>query len=238
MACSFLFRKSKIFTLMAYFLIHLVARIVSPAFQFCLRTYRRISAAFFSTALGRPSQTKSSNCHVVAVARRPIHGNIDKQHQQSIKVITNQGVEGDCHRDEQGKSLRQVSLLGDESLDHLNRLGNSDDRILPGELGENITTRNVKLADLKKGTKLHFVAAEGGNDAAVISITGLRSASHRLEERQNGLEKRCTVKNASGIVVGSEVGVFGVVDVGGVIEPGMIIEVEEPTGDLKTLNFL
>ena len=54
------------------------------------------------------------------------------------------GVAGDAH---EGKSHRQVSLLGKESIDQYNQKANSN--IVFGEFAENITTGGLPLYQMK-----------------------------------------------------------------------------------------
>lgn len=174
---------------------------------------------------------------VVAVALSPVHTGLAKRKKSSITLIAQSGVEDDCHA---GDTHRQVSLLQFESLEELNDRNNGIDCILPTELGENITTKGLNLAILKQGTKLRFNSSNGDENGAVIELSGLRRAGEKLENRQRGLKERCTVKDASGAEVGSKVGVFGVVVVGGVVKPGMDIVVENPAGgkELGRLEFI
>ena len=176
-----------------------------------------------------------SNDFVVAVALSPIHTGLHKERKPSITLVAGHGVEGDCHA---GKPGRQVSLLQSESLNELNDMNSGDNPISPSELGENITTSGLNLADLKQGTELHFIGGNEDGNPAVVAIKGLRRAGPKLETRREGLTEQCTVRDASGAVVGSKVGVLGVVRNAGMVKPGMSIFVMKPTGDLKPLEFV
>lgn len=61
------------------------------------------------------------------------------------------GLEGDAHA---GKWHRQVSLLGNESIDKMKALGL--DGLCTGKFAENITTEGIILYELKVGTKLQI----------------------------------------------------------------------------------
>src|SRR5690606_39532239 len=93
------------------------------------------------------------------------------------------GVEGDAHMgvtvkhrsrvaaDPSQPNLRQVHLIHAELLDELKEKGFT---IVPGEMGENVTTRGIDLLALPTGTKLHI----GAN--AVVKVTGLRNPCTQL----------------------------------------------------------
>ncbi len=178
----------------------------------------------------------SSDPSVVAVALGPSqHSDISKQKESVIELVAGHGIEGDRHADKPG---RHVSLLQNESLEELNGTNKGLDRVLPSQLGENITTRGLNLAELNAGTKLRFVDGNGDGCSAVVKLTGLRRAGEKLETRQKGLKERCVLRDASGMEVGSKVGVFGVVDTSGVVKPGMRIDVVKPVGESKPLEII
>lgn len=174
----------------------------------------------------------SSDPSVVALAVGPT-GSTDlfKHGKDCIRLNVDNGVGGDRHA---GRPDRQVSLLQSEYLAELNDMSNASDPIEMSELGENITTKGLSLANLKRGTKLCFVDSIDGNgdgNSAVVELTGLRRAGEKLENRQKGLKEKCIVRDTSGTEVGSKVGVFGVVIVSGAVKRGMSIIVEKPTGE-------
>lgn len=127
---------------------------------------------------------------VVAVSLNPSHL-FRKTTQHSIKLLAGLGVEGDAHCGEKVKhrsrvakdpdqpNLRQVHLIHAELHDELNNAGFD---ILPGQMGENITTRGIDLLKLPTDTKLHI-----GNEA-VIQITGLRNPCGQLDSFKSGLK--------------------------------------------------
>lgn len=61
----------------------------------------------------------------------------------------NHGLEGDAHA---GDWHRQVSLLGDESINKMKALG--IEGLTPGKFAENLTTEGIILYELPIGTKL------------------------------------------------------------------------------------
>ena len=92
-------------------------------------------------------------------------------------LLSGLGVVGDAHcgarvqhvydmtRHPTRSNLRQVHLLEHELLDELQRLGFD---VKPGALGENITTRNLPLLELKAGSLLQI------GRKAILRVTGLR----------------------------------------------------------------
>ena len=127
---------------------------------------------------------------VVAVSLNPSHL-FRKTTQHSIKLLAGLGVEGDAHCGEKVKhrsrvakdpdqpNLRQVHLIHAELHDELNNAGFD---ILPGQMGENITTRGIDLLKLSTDTKLHI------GKEAVIQVTGLRNPCGQLDSFKSGLK--------------------------------------------------
>lgn len=128
---------------------------------------------------------------VVAVHRRRSH-RLSKTEQLSIRLLRGQGVEGDAHCGEtvQHRSrkrwrpelpnLRQVHLIPDEILGDLRELGFD---VWPGTMGENVTTRDLDLASLPRGTQL------GLGESAIVELTGLRNPCVQLDRYAPGLMK-------------------------------------------------
>lgn len=83
----------------------------------------------------------------------------------------------------------------------------------------------MDLVGLGEGTKLHFGDHEGH---AVVKITGLRDPKKRLNEWPKGLLERCALKDNRGKLIGRKVGVMGVVERDGYVQPGYVIYVEKP----------
>jgi MOSC domain-containing protein YiiM len=114
-------------------------------------------------------------------------------------------------------NVRQVHLMHAELFDELARAGHV---VAPGQLGENITTRGVRLLELPVGTRLTI-------GDAVITITGLRNPCQQINDFQDGLLKRLVFTAESGSVV-RLAGVMGIVSRSGTVRPGDAIEVELP----------
>ena len=103
---------------------------------------------------------------VEAVSRSATHTLI-KPNQDSIRLLAGLGVEGDAHsgetvkhrprvaRDPTQPNLRQVHLIHVELYEELGA-GGFD--VATGQMGENVTTRDVDLLGLPVGTRLHLRA--------------------------------------------------------------------------------
>src|SRR3954464_5082569 len=126
---------------------------------------------------------------IVAVAKNGQHA-FSKTVVSEMRLIEGLGVEGDAHagttvkhrsrvaRDPTQANLRQVHLLQMELLDELQANGY---RVVPGALGENVTTSGVDLPGLPEGTLLHL------GEHAVVRVTGLRTPCSQIEDFHEGL---------------------------------------------------
>ena len=168
---------------------------------------------------------------VVAVCRSPRHG-FSKQPQPAISLLAGLGVDGDAHagatvkhrsrvaRDPSQPNLRQVHLLHDELLVLLRQRGFE---VVPGVIGENITTADVDLLALPRGARLYLGAA------AVVEVTGLRNPCTQLDGFQQGLMAAVLERDAAGRLI-RKAGVMAVVLAGGIVRPGDAIRVVLPAG--------
>ena len=149
-----------------------------------------------------------------------------------ITLVEGLGVQGDAHsgatvkhrsrvvRDPSQPNLRQIHLLHRELFSSLAEAGF---RVLPGQIGENITTEGVDLLGLPTGTELSF---ESG---AVVRLTGLRNPCWQLDAFQSGLMAAVLGRTPNGDLV-RKAGVMGIVIRGGTISSGQAIAVELPHG--------
>ncbi len=168
---------------------------------------------------------------VIAVASDSAH-NIVKPVRKSIKLTAGLGVDGDAHagetiqhrydkkRNPDAPNLRQVHLMHAELFDHMAELGMT---VKPGQMGENITTRNLEILHLPRGTHLKI-------GEAIIEITGLRNPCSYLNKIADGLMKACIARYEDGAIF-PQSGVMGIVVAGGDIQAGddiQIITPEEP----------
>jgi MOSC domain-containing protein YiiM len=115
-------------------------------------------------------------------------------------------------------NLRQVHLIHAELQDELRAAGFA---VLPGQMGENITTRDVDLLGLPRGTRLHI-----GSDA-VVEIMGLRNPCRQLDQFESGLMAAVLDRDAEGNVI-RKAGVMGIVLNSGTVQVGDAIRLELP----------
>lgn len=158
---------------------------------------------------------------VRAVCRQATH-TFSKEEVGTIRVLAGLGVEGDAHmgvtvkhrsrvaRDPNEPNLRQVHVIHGELLDELNALGFN---VLPGQMGENVTTEGVNLLGMPVGTQLMI------GQEAVVELTGLRNPCRQIDEFRAGLLKAVVDIDETGTLI-RKAGVMGIVLTGGEIRPG------------------
>jgi MOSC domain-containing protein YiiM len=173
---------------------------------------------------------------VTAVSRSATH-TLTKPNEDSIRLRAGHGVEGDAHAGETVKhrsrlakfgdapNLRQVHLIHEELFDELRDAGFS---VMPGQMGENVTTQGVDLLALPKGARLHL------GDDAVIEVTGLRNPCRQLDRIQPGLMAATLARDAAGNLR-RKAGVMGIVLAGGAVRGGDPIRVELPAEPYQPL---
>jgi MOSC domain-containing protein YiiM len=174
---------------------------------------------------------------VTAVSQSRSH-TFSKPNTLSIRLVEGLGVEGDAHagvtvkhrsrvrRDPTQPNLRQVHLVHSELFDELRDKGFS---VVPGDIGENVTTRGIDLLALPTGTKLRL------GETATVEITGLRNPCVQLDTFQKGLMAATLDKDADGNLV-RKAGVMGVVLPGGGVRPGDAITIELPASPHRPLQ--
>jgi MOSC domain-containing protein YiiM len=174
---------------------------------------------------------------VEAVSLSPAHTLI-KEGQPHIRLLAGLGVEGDAHqgatvkhrsrvqRDPTQPNLRQVHLIHAELHDELRVAGF---QVAAGQMGENVTTREVDLLGLPTGTRLRL------GDEAVVEVTGLRNPCDQLNRIQPGLMAAVLDRDAEGNLI-RKAGVMGVVLAAGDVRPGDPIHVELPPPPHKPLQ--
>jgi MOSC domain-containing protein YiiM len=114
------------------------------------------------------------------------------------------GLEGDAHA---GEWHRQVSLLAEESIEKMRRMGLD---VSAGDFAENLTTRNIDVPGLHIGDRVRV-----GRDVE-LEVTQIGKECHT----------RCAIYQQAGDCVMPKEGVFARVLRGGEIKPGDSIEVE------------
>jgi MOSC domain-containing protein YiiM len=182
---------------------------------------------------GKPGMSAT----VTAVSRSATY-TFSKPVQANIRLLAGLGVEGDAHQGETVKhrwrvahdpdspNLRQVHLIHAELLDELGAAGFA---ILPGQMGENITTRGVDLLGLPAGTLLHL------GETAVVEVTGLRDPCAQLDTLQPGLKAAVLGQDEEGNLV-RKAGIMGIVVASGEVKAGDAIVVELPPGPHRPLE--
>jgi MOSC domain-containing protein YiiM len=99
---------------------------------------------------------------------------------------------------------------------------------VPGDMGENVTTRGIDLLALPARTRLRL------GPRAVLELTGLRNPCVQLDGFQPGLMKAVLDRDADGRLV-RKAGVMAIVLAGGTITAGDPIEIEYPPGPHEPL---
>lgn len=166
---------------------------------------------------------------VLAVHRSPTHTFV-KHAEESIRLLAGLGVEGDAHmgktvrhrsrvaQDPTQPNLRQVHLIAAELFEELRGKGYN---ILPGQMGENITTRGIGLLSLPAGTQVRL------GMTAVVKLTGLRNPCVQLDHFQPGLMNAMLDRDEDGKLI-RKAGVMGIVLAGGAVRPGDPVRVQLP----------
>ncbi|MDD4858603.1 MAG: MOSC domain-containing protein [Dehalococcoidales bacterium] len=142
---------------------------------------------------------------VIAVCKSDIKG-VRKEAVPEGVFKENFGMVGDAHASSEWH--RQVSLLAEESI---NKMRASGLKLVPGDFGENLTTKDIDLLAIPVGTKLRV-----GQDVI-------------LEMSQHGKEchTACAIRKQVGKCIMPLEGVFARVIKGGRIKPGDKIEIGE-----------
>lgn len=173
---------------------------------------------------------------VIAVSRSERHG-FSKGRSPVISLLAGLGVEGDCHagvtvrhrsrvaRDPGQANLRQVHLIHAELFEALAEQGFP---VEPGDMGENITTRDLDVLALPTGARLRIGAT------AVVEVTGLRNPCRQLNDFLPGLMEATLERGPDGELI-RKAGIMGVVLVSGEVRPGDSLVVEAPQGAFRPL---
>jgi len=134
--------------------------------------------------------------HVVATCISEKKGE-RKTQVSSVELRENHGIVGDAHA---GDWHRQVSLLAQESIDKMRKLGLDVDA---GDFAENITTTGIDLVSLPVGSRLQV-------GKALLEVTQIGKECHT----------RCAIYYQAGDCVMPKEGIFARVITGGTIRPG------------------
>jgi MOSC domain-containing protein YiiM len=114
------------------------------------------------------------------------------------EFIVDFGLKGDAHG---GNWHRQVSFLGQESIDKMKAVGVKG--LCTGKFAENITTEGIELYSLPIGTKLKV-------GEVVFEVTQIGKECHQ----------RCAIYHQVGDCVMPKEGIFARVIRGGIIKAG------------------
>lgn len=120
----------------------------------------------------------------------------------------NHGIEGDAHA---GPGIRQISLLGIESIENFKRDKKDAVGLCEGKFAENITTRGICLYKLPVGTLLRIGSAE-------LRVSQIGKKCHA--------DEGCEIARKYGICAMPREGIFCTVEKEGVIRAGDEIIVE------------
>jgi MOSC domain-containing protein YiiM len=120
---------------------------------------------------------------------------------EAVELRENHGIVGDAHA---GDWHRQVSLLAQESIDKMRKLGLD---VNAGDFAENITTSGIDLVILPIGSRLQI-------GETLLEVTQIGKECHT----------RCAIYYQAGDCVMPKEGIFARVIIGGMIRPGDEIE--------------
>src|ERR1043165_8575198 len=144
-----------------------------------------------------------TDARVLAVSCSGTH-TLVKPNQEVVRLLTGLGVDGDAHKGETVKhrsrvaidptqpNLRQVHLIHAELHDELRAAGFV---VVPGDMGENVTTRGLDLLAPPTRTRPTLGAS------AVVEVTGLRNPCIQLDRFQSGLMAATLDRDAAGNLV-------------------------------------
>lgn len=140
---------------------------------------------------------------IVAVCTSPKKG-MRKKNVGEAMLVVEHGIEGDAHV---GTWHRQVSLLAQESIDKMVKMGLD---VGAGDFAENLTTEGIDLVSLPIGTKLKI------GEFALGEVTQIGKECHT----------RCAIYYQAGDCVMPKEGIFIRVLQGGPVRVGDNIEIQ------------
>jgi len=120
---------------------------------------------------------------------------------EAVELRENHGIVGDGHA---GEWHRQVSLLAQESIDKMRKMGLD---VNAGDFAENITTTGIDLVSLPIGTRLQV-------GETLLEVTQIGKECHT----------RCAIYYQAGDCVMPKEGIFAKVITGGMVKPGDEVE--------------
>ena len=126
-----------------------------------------------------------------------------KQNVGACLLIERHGLKDDAHA---GDWHRQVSLLSEESIDKIRKMGLE---VGPGDFAENLTITGIDLPALPIGTRLKI------GDGVLLKVTQIGKVCH----------ERCNIYKQVGDCVMPKEGIFAEVLTGGEVKAGDTVEV-------------
>ena len=166
---------------------------------------------------------------IVSVSLSPTHS-FSKHPVPEIVVEAGLGIAGDAHagatvrhrymvrRNPRAANLCQVHLLQSELFAELAGKGLT---LVPGDLGENVTTTGLDLLNLPLGTRLHLGAV------AVVQVTGLRQPCTQMNDFRPGLMQLCLGKLPDGKPL-RKAGIMAIALASGTVRAGDAIAIDLP----------
>ena len=160
------------------------------------------------------------------------------------EIRENELCDDDSHRRNADKDVSFLSFFSSSS----SKPGfSSHPKLLPGQLGENITTERIDLLSLGEGSVLRFVDNGGDSEekqeavstpVAAVRITGLRNPCPQIEKFRSGLQERFIDRDEQRKIIGRKAGVMGIVESGGEVRPGMkiLVVTDERSDEFKPLG--
>ncbi len=130
---------------------------------------------------------------------------VRKREVDAVVLKCRHGIVGDAHA---GDWHRQISMLADESVDKMRRLGLPG--LTAGAFAENINTRGIDLKSLPVGTRLRI-------GETLVEVTQIGKECHN----------DCAIKQATGQCVMPTEGIFVIVVEEGVVKKGDRVTVVE-----------
>ena len=119
------------------------------------------------------------------------------------ELIEDFGLKDDAHA---GNWHRQVSLLGQESIDRMKAIGVKG--LCSGKFAENLTTEGIELYSLPVGTRLRI-------NECVLEVTQIGKECHQ----------KCAIYHQVGECVMPKEGIFARVIKGGIVKSGDEIKI-------------
>lgn len=129
---------------------------------------------------------------------------VRKKPVDSAVLVEDKGIEGDAHAE---GGIRQVSLLANESIEKMRKMGLD---VQAGDFAENITTQGINLLDIPIGKRLKI-------GEVVLEVTQHGKVCHT----------KCNIYKTVGDCVMPKEGIFCKIIKGGIIKKGQNIEVVE-----------